>query len=74
VIDRIETVHAADTAKKGALMPTVIGEGIVPFERIFDRLKKNGWDGWVCIEEASGTGVSGVLKAIEFVRGTWASV
>ena len=71
VIDRIVTVHVADTATCGALNPTVIGEGIVPFYKIFSRLKESGFDGWICIEEASGTGVEGVKKAAEFVRMAW---
>ena len=71
VMDKIVTVHAADIEKRGELTPTVIGEGIVPFEGIFAELKKAGFDGWICIEEASNTGSSGVKKAVDFVRSTW---
>ena len=71
VIDQVVTVHAADTATSGALNPTVIGEGIVPFDEIFSRLKKHGFDGWICIEEASNTGIRGVKKAAEYVRAAW---
>ena len=74
VVDQVVTVHAADTACRGSLKPVVIGTGIVPFDDIFHCLKKNGFDGWICIEEASSTGISGVRQAVEFVRNTWNKV
>ncbi|MDD5017352.1 MAG: sugar phosphate isomerase/epimerase [Eubacteriales bacterium] len=73
VMDRIVTIHAADTAERGALKPTVVGEGIVPFDGIFKKLKESGFDGWICIEEASNTGIEGVKKAVGFVRAAWAN-
>jgi sugar phosphate isomerase/epimerase len=71
VMHRVETVHAAETAKKGDLVPVPLGTGIVPFRDLFHLLKVNGFDNWVCIEEASGQGVEGVKRATEFVRTTW---
>lgn len=71
VIHRVETVHAAETAKKGELVPVALGEGIVPFRDLFHILKINGFDNWICIEEASGKGMEGVKKATEFVRTAW---
>lgn len=71
VADRVVTVHAADTACRGSLQPVVIGTGIVPFDDIFRVLRKHGFDGWICIEEASSTGQQGVQQAVEFVRNTW---
>jgi sugar phosphate isomerase/epimerase len=71
VMDRIETVHAADTARRGELAPVLLGTGIVPFDRIFTRLKSSGFDGWICIEEASRTGRPGFVRAVHFVRTTW---
>ena len=44
VMDRIETVHVADLEKKGEFNPVLLGSGIVPFQMIFNRLKKNGFD------------------------------
>lgn len=71
VIGRVETVHAADTARRGALEPVVLGTGAVPFDAIFARLKKAGFDGWICIEEASRTGRPGISAAVRFVRNAW---
>ncbi len=74
IVDRVVTIHAADTARRGHLEPVVLGKGIVPFREIFQLLKQNSFDGWICIEEASRTGADGVRKALEFVRETWKSV
>jgi sugar phosphate isomerase/epimerase len=72
VLDRLVSVHAADTCTTGTLEPTVIGTGLVPFAEIFARLRRFGFDGWICIEEASGTGRSGVDRAVRFLRQAWA--
>jgi sugar phosphate isomerase/epimerase len=71
VIAQVETVHAADTSAKGRLAPTLLGLGIVPFGAVFSLLKKHGFDGWICIEEASFMGRQGVLDATKFVREKW---
>jgi sugar phosphate isomerase/epimerase len=74
VLENIETVHAADTANRGNLEPVLLGKGIVPFNTIFKILKQNGFDNWICIEEASNSGIEGVRKANEFIRTTWSEV
>lgn len=71
VIGRVVTIHAADTAVKGALQGVVIGQGIVPFREIFGRLHRAGWDGWICIEEAARQGLPAVEAAARFVRRAW---
>jgi len=71
VIDRILVVHASDTGARGELKPVVIGTGLVPYAPIFRRLHEAGYDKWVSIEEASGTGAEGVKTAVQFVRRTW---
>ena len=32
---------------------------------------KQGFDGWICIEEASGTGPAGFERSASFVRRVW---
>jgi len=73
VVDRVETVHAADTATRGELRHVLLGTGLVPFQEIFTALKQAGFDGWICMEEGSKQGAPGVIAAAEFVRRTWAA-
>jgi sugar phosphate isomerase/epimerase len=73
IVGMVETVHAADTGERGRLRPVPLGEGLVPFKEIFRLLKQNGFDNWLCIEEASCAGERGVAKATNFIRNTWAS-
>lgn len=73
VIDRVLTLHASDTlASRGSIHPTVIGTGVVPFDRIFGRLHEAAWAHWISIEEASGQGRQGIETAVRFVRRAWA--
>ena len=74
IFDRLETIHAADIREKGQFHPCLVGEGAVPFEEIFSYVKSRGWDKWICIEEASGTGPSALKKARDFVRTTWDNI
>lgn len=71
VIDRVVSVHVADTAVFGQLKPVLIGTGIAPISGIFARLVAAGWDGWLCIEEASFQGADGIAAAVRFVREAW---
>lgn len=71
VIDDVETIHVAHTSTKGRLNHVLIGTGLVPIREVFSLLKKNGFDGWLCIEENSRTGIKGVKKSVEYVRSTW---
>lgn len=71
VLPRLVSVHAADTAIKGELRPVLLGTGITPFPALFSQLKRAGWDGWICMEEASKQGQAGVEKAALFVHKTW---
>jgi sugar phosphate isomerase/epimerase len=71
VISRVVSVHASDTAVRGRLEPVLLGTGVTPFGALFDRLARAGWDGWICIEEASRQGRPGVEAAVRFVRQTW---
>lgn len=71
VVDRVVSVHAADTARRGALVPVLLGTGVAPFGVLFRRLKEAGFDGWLCMEEASGQGREGVEAAARFIRQAW---
>ena len=74
VIDRVVTVHAADTAVYGELRHVLLGTGITPYAAMFKRLKQAGWDGWICMEEASFQGQAGVEAAARFIRETWSGI
>lgn len=71
VLDRVVSVHAAETAERGNLKPVVVGTGIVRFKEMFHMLKGAGFDDWICIEEASHRGIAGIEVAVRFVRKTW---
>ena len=71
VIDRVVSVHASDTASRGQLRHVLLGTGVTPYAALFERLARSGWDGWICLEEASYQGRAGVDAAIRFVRRSW---
>jgi sugar phosphate isomerase/epimerase len=71
VLDQVVSIHAADTATRGMLTPTLLGTGLAPLPAAFGRLKRAGFAGWVCIEEASGLGAEGVRRAVRYCRETW---
>jgi sugar phosphate isomerase/epimerase len=71
VVDRVVSVHASDTAGVGVLRHVLLGSGVTPFDRMFRCLRRAGWDGWICMEEASNLGRAGVEAAARFIRHTW---
>ena len=71
VIDRVVSVHVADTAAFGELKPVLIGTGIAPIRTMFGHLVRTKWDGWLCMEEASFQGQDGMASAARFVRSAW---
>ena len=71
IIGEVETIHAAETSTKGKLSHALLGTGLVPFKEIFRLLKENKFNGWICIEENSNTGVDGIIKSVEFVKKVW---
>lgn len=71
VADRIETLHIADMSAYGKFDPVLVGTGGAPIPEIFSFLKKRGFDGWLCIEEASFQGVDGIKRAVENTRRMW---
>lgn len=73
VLPRVASVHASDSGLHGKLEHVLLGTGVTPFLKIFTRLRRAGWDGWICMEEASNQGVEGMRSAVEYVRKTWES-
>jgi sugar phosphate isomerase/epimerase len=71
IVNRVVSIHAADTSTRGQLKPILLGTGLVPFKEMFRILRNAGFDGWICIEEASFTGPAGVKAAADFVRRAW---
>jgi sugar phosphate isomerase/epimerase len=71
VIARVVSVHASDSAVHGELRHVLLGTGITPYAALFQLLARTGWDGWICMEEASFLGRAGVEIAADFVRRTW---
>jgi sugar phosphate isomerase/epimerase len=71
VIGRLVSVHASDSAARGELRHALVGTGVTPYPALFERLARAGWDGWICMEEASFQGRAGVEAAAGFVRQTW---
>jgi sugar phosphate isomerase/epimerase len=49
----------------------LLGTGITPYPALFSELKKAGWDGWICMEEAAYQGRAGVETAARFIHQTW---
>jgi sugar phosphate isomerase/epimerase len=71
VIDRVVSLHAADTAEKGVQQAVLLGTGVTPFRELFAELKQAGWDGWICMEEYAQMGREGVEAAARFIRNAW---
>ena len=71
IVDRIKTIHVSDTSTFGKFDPVMIGTGVTPNREIFRFLKAHGFNGWLCIEEASHTGLNGIRNAVETTRNLW---
>jgi sugar phosphate isomerase/epimerase len=71
VLPKVETVHVSDIKEYGSFSPVAIGTGAVPLRAIFQYLKRNGFDKWLCIEEASFQGIRGIAEAARTVRRMW---
>lgn len=71
VIDKVETIHVAETATLGKMDPVQLGSGLAPVKEVFASLKKHGWNNWLCIEEWGNSGIKGVEEAVEYTRRIW---
>ena len=74
IVGRVVSVHASDTSERGRLKHVLLGTGVPPFQALFRCLKSSGWDGWICMEEASGLGWAGVETAANTIRRIWAEI
>lgn len=52
----IQHVHFKDMAEDGTWMP--MGEGVIPFPSLLERLAGSGYEHWILVEEESGTAMS----------------
>jgi sugar phosphate isomerase/epimerase len=71
VMSQVITIHAADSSRRGELKHVLLGTGVTPYPALFRELKKAGWDGWICMEEAANQGRAGVEAAAGYIRQTW---
>ena len=71
VLPKVETIHVTDMVEYGKFSPVLIGTGVTPNAACFRYLKENGWDKWLCIEEASFHGLEGIRQAVENTRKIW---
>jgi sugar phosphate isomerase/epimerase len=68
VRDRIRYVHINDAARHGVFEFVTVGTGIAPVREVLVRLSRQGYSGWVGIEEASRTGKEGFFQAVNYTR------
>ena len=71
VRDRIAYVHLNDVRRPGVFEFVPVGSGIAPVREVLARLRHEGYDGWIGIEEASRTGKDGFRQAVTFTRQAW---
>jgi len=68
VRSRIGYVHLNDVPRPGVFEFVPVGTGVAPVREVLSRLRKQGYTGWVGIEEASRTGRDGFRQAVRFSR------
>ena len=68
VRSRIGYVHVNDVRESGVFQFVPVGTGLAPIHEVLSRLRKQGYDGWVGIEEASRTGKQGFRQAVQHMR------
>ncbi|MCL6546239.1 MAG: sugar phosphate isomerase/epimerase [Bryobacteraceae bacterium] len=68
VRERIGYVHVNDVARPGVFEFVPAGSGVAPLRQVLAELRRQGYQGWVGVEEASRTGEEGFRKAVGFTR------
>jgi len=71
---RVEMIHVNDILRTGYFEPVLVGTGVAPIETIFKTMRTDGFDGWICLEEASRTGEEGFRRAVPYVDRIWEKV
>lgn len=71
VIERVAILHVFDMREAGTFAPVRVGTGAAPIQQVFTRMRQEGYDGWLSIEEASRLGKQGFTQSIAFVREAW---
>lgn len=68
VYPMVRAIHITDTLEFGTYEPCPIGSGAVPNARFLQELRSRGFDGWVSVEDESGTGFDGTARACAYIR------
>jgi sugar phosphate isomerase/epimerase len=68
VCSRVRYVHVNDVKRMGVFEFVPAGTGIAPIHTAIIRLQKQGYGGWIGIEEASRTGKLGFRQAVQYTR------
>lgn len=68
VSGRIATLHLNDLNSVQPLNFSRVGQGIVPMEKMLQMVYQTGFDGPVCIEEASFQGWTGLKDAVTYTK------
>lgn len=71
---RVDVIHVNDILRAGHFEPVLVGTGVAPIEAIFKTMRAVGFDGWICLEEASRTGEEGFRRAVPYVDRMWENV
>ena len=74
VKDRVHAIHVSDIRRAGAFEPTVIGTGVAPIPELLRIMARDGFDGWISIEEASHTGEDGFHQAVAYTKQAWIGI
>jgi sugar phosphate isomerase/epimerase len=71
----VVNVHASDRKwVEGKLVHWGVGEGIVEFGPVLRRMKEDGYDGWICIEDNNPQGDESTARSLRWLRNLWASL
>lgn len=71
VVARVVVLHIFDMREPGTFEAVRVGTGASPIPQVLSRMRREGYDGWLSIEEASRLGKDGFTQSIAFVREAW---